>query len=166
MRVADRRILLCAYTRLEQPIFCVGLPVFERLWLVNREMKLVIFIYSSWGEWAIYKSFLPRLRSTLFCITCIACNVCIGVCHFVHRSPSLVSFRHSNDERNPPDVTGTPAPVEAPGGRQRLDQNLDVQLVKGVLHESRYQNSHLSRHRPSSSEDALPHAFGRRALWG
>src|SRR5712692_3712572 len=101
--------------------------------------------------------------SKLFCNTC---NVCIGVCHFVHRSPSLVSFRHSNDERNPPDVTGTPAPVEAPGGRQRLDQNLDVQLVKGVLHESRYQNSHLSRHRPSSSEDALPHAFGRRALWG
>ena len=41
------------------------------------------------------------------CNTCIACNVCIGVCHFVHRSPSLVSFRHSNDERNLTDVTGS-----------------------------------------------------------
>ena len=85
---------------------------------------------------------------------------------FVHRSHSLVSVRRRNDEQNPPDVTGRPTLVEAPGGRQRLDQNLDVQLVEGVLHESRYQNSHLSRHRPSSSEDALQQAFGRRALCG
>src|SRR6266566_9329446 len=59
------------------------------------------------------------------------------------RSHSLVSFRHSNVERNPPKVIGTPAPVEAPGGRQRLDQNLDVQRVEGVLYESRYKKSNI-----------------------
>src|SRR6266566_4875079 len=82
------------------------------------------------------------------------------------RSHSLVSFRHSSDERNPPDVIGTPASVEVPGGRQRLDQNLDVQRVEGVLYESRYQNSHLSSQRHSSSEEALQHAFGCRTLCG
>ena len=32
---------------------------------------------------------------------------------FVHRSHSLVAFRHSSDERNPTDVTGRSAPVAA-----------------------------------------------------
>jgi hypothetical protein len=39
----------------------------------------------------------------------------------IHRSHSLVVFRHSSDERNPTDVTGRPVPVEAPGGCQSRD---------------------------------------------
>ena len=78
----------------------------------------------------------------------------------IHWSHSLVAFRHSSDERNPPDVTGRPVPVcRRVGGKVSIETemvSIPVQLHlniyskdsnhlgEGVPHESRDQTIQLS----------------------